>query len=375
MPNIGIILPRFHSNMRFWLHELQTHDFGVYLYVLESNERLQHYDKFKSFKLNVIGYIYSKKFKSRFLNFVMENLFIPNLLQLRNCVRNDGIDCIILRSPLRIYAILIIFFCKIYSIPLINYMQEPQYRSRRKKCIFFVYKLLSKMNFNFITPVEVIGGKENDKIALPGVTYIPFKSIISSNQDLLLQDSNILKLVAIGKMEKRKRHFELLEVMRRILNKFPSQKFYMYIIGELTTLSHEVYYRELLKFINDKELHEVVKVKLNISNQEVLEILKRSDILISNSVNEPAGFSIVEGMAAGLCVLSVENQGTSSYIDNELNGFLFNPNDDSLFLLLSKLISHSERLISIRQAALLKSKELGKDNLTKYLKCSLGLLK
>jgi glycosyltransferase involved in cell wall biosynthesis len=254
-------------------------------------------------------------------------------------------------------------------------MQEPQYRSRRKKCIFLVYKLLSKMNFKFITPVEVIGDKENGKIALPGVTYIPFKSIISSNQNLLLQDSNILKLVAIGKMEKRKRHFELLEVMRRILNKFPSQKFHIYIIGESTTLSHEVHYRELLKFINDKDLHEVVKVKLNISNQEVLEILKRSDILISNSINEHAGFSIVEGMAAGLCVLSVENQGTSSYIDNELNGFLFNPNDDSLFLLLSKLISDSEHLISIKQAALLKSKEFGKDHLTKYLKSSLGMLK
>jgi glycosyltransferase involved in cell wall biosynthesis len=127
--------------------------------------------------------------------------------------------------------------------------------------------------------------------------------------------------------------------------------------------------------ITDKGLHEEVNVKLNISNHEVLEILQRSDILISNSVNEPAGFSIVEGMSAGLCVLAVENQGTSSYIDHKLNGFLFNPHDDSLFQLLSNLIFNSEKLITLKQAALVKSKEFSNDNLSNYLKSSLGMLK
>jgi glycosyltransferase involved in cell wall biosynthesis len=373
MPNIGIILPRFHSNMRFWLQELQNNNFGVYLYVFESNKRLQHYDTFNSFQLNVIGYMCSKKFNSRFLNFVINNLFIPNLRQLLNCIKRDSIDCIILRSPLRIYAILIVLFCKFYSIPLINYMQEPQYRSKRNKYIFLIYKLLSKMQFKFMTPVEVIGSKESNKVALPGVTYIPFKSVISTNKDFF-QDPFSIKLIAIGKMEKRKRHFELVEVIIRLVNMYPSKKISMTIIGESTTSSHEIYYKELLKLINDKGLQEEVNVKLNISNHEVLKVLQRSDILISNSVNEPAGFSIVEGMAAGLCVVAVENQGTSSYIDDKLNGFLFNPHDDSLFKLLSKLIFNSEKLITLKLAALMKSKELSKDNLTNYLKSSLGML-
>jgi glycosyltransferase involved in cell wall biosynthesis len=199
--------------------------------------------------------------------------------------------------------------------------------------------------------------------------------IISTNKDFLMQDPNIIKLIAVGKMEKRKRHFELVEVISRILNMHPSKKICMTIVGESTTLSHEVYYIELLKLITDKGLHEKVNIKLNISNHEVLDILQRSDILISNSVNEPAGFSIVEGMAAGLCVLAVENQGTSSYIDDKLNGFLFNPHDDSLFQLLSKLIFSSEQLITLKQAALLKSKELSNNNLTHYLKSSIGMLK
>jgi glycosyltransferase involved in cell wall biosynthesis len=375
MPNIGIILPRFHSNMRFWLYELQTHGFGVYLYVFESNSRLQDYDSFKSFELNVIGYLYSKKFKLRFINFIMDNLFIPNLRQIIKCIRNDRIDLIILRSPLRIYAILIIFICKFYSIPLINYMQEPRYRSTRKRYIFYIYKFLNKMNFKFITPVEVIGNMESNKIALPGVTYIPFKSMILPNQDFFVQTSDTIKLIAIGKMEKRKRHFELLEVLIRILKKNPSNKINMCIIGESTSPNHEVYYRELVKFIVDNNLREVVSIELNISNKEVIKILQRGDILISNSVNEPAGFSIVEGMAAGLCVVAVENQGTSSYIDDKIDGFLFDPHDDSLFLLLSKLLFDSEQLIHIKQAALLKSKEFNKDNLTNYLIHSLGLIK
>jgi glycosyltransferase involved in cell wall biosynthesis len=254
-------------------------------------------------------------------------------------------------------------------------MQEPQYRSKRNKYIFLIYKLLSKMQFKFITPVEVIGSKESNKVALPGVTHIPFKSIISTNKDFLMQDPYSIKLIAVGKMEKRKRHFELVEVIIRILNMNPAKKICMTIIGESTTPSHDVYYKELLNLITDKGLHEEVNVKLNISNHEVLEILQRSDILISNSVNEPAGFSIVEGMSAGLCVLAVENQGTSSYIDHKLNGFLFNPHDDSLFQLLSNLIFNSEKLITLKQAALVKSKEFSNDNLSNYLKSSLGMLK
>jgi hypothetical protein len=71
----------------------------------------------------------------------------------------------------------------------------------------------------------------------------------------------------------------------------------------------------------------------------------------------------------------VENQGTSSYIDHKLNGFLFNPHDDSLFQLLSNLIFNSEKLITLKQAALVKSKEFSNDNLSNYLKSSLGMLK
>jgi glycosyltransferase involved in cell wall biosynthesis len=78
-----------------------------------------------------------------------------------------------------------------------------------------------------------------------------------------------------------------------------------------------------------EDLPDQVEVEIvgEIEHNKVLDIMDMSDIYVLPSANEPASFSHLEAMARGLPVICSDTNGTSTYVQENVNGFVFKTDD------------------------------------------------
>ncbi len=81
--------------------------------------------------------------------------------------------------------------------------------------------------------------------------------------------------------------------------------------------------------INELGLGEQVILKGNVSDVE--EYLWQSDFYVHSALYEPFGLVLLEGMAAGLPVISLDGKGNRDIIQNGVNGFLFSDKRPATF--------------------------------------------
>jgi glycosyltransferase involved in cell wall biosynthesis len=62
----------------------------------------------------------------------------------------------------------------------------------------------------------------------------------------------------------------------------------------------------------------------NVSNEEILDILRASHIFLSNSRIDGSSVSMLEAMAVGTLVITTNTIGNRYWINSDVNGFLFN---------------------------------------------------
>lgn len=110
------------------------------------------------------------------------------------------------------------------------------------------------------------------------------------------------------------------------------------------------------QFINNKRVC-IVGQK---SNGEVLEIFKKSDILLFPTKSEGLPNVVVEAMKAGcIPVVSGIESGIPDIIDNGINGFMVNPDNPNQFAdAIIELAKSPERITKIRTAAINKANEM-----------------
>ncbi len=87
-----------------------------------------------------------------------------------------------------------------------------------------------------------------------------------------------------------------------------------------------------------------------LSSKKIPEILCAADILLSGSIAESAGMTIIEGAAMGIPSVALANGGTSSLIENEKTGFLYR-DGSSLVSGVLELIEDSKRLSELGVSA------------------------
>jgi glycosyltransferase involved in cell wall biosynthesis len=125
-------------------------------------------------------------------------------------------------------------------------------------------------------------------------------------------------------------------VIKKLSNKYSNLKFC--IAGgvaqqqqqELQLLAHE---------IKQLKLEGIVELMPNCSNDEKINLLKKSDIFFSpvDNFQETFGLSIIEAMAANLPVICSDWGGYKDLVEHDKNGFLIKtysfplPNDDAKF--------------------------------------------
>lgn len=134
-----------------------------------------------------------------------------------------------------------------------------------------------------------------------------------------LDNKNILFM---GRLDKRKGIYDLLEVVPKLLEKHKDMK--LFIGGDGEEID------EVKKIIESNNLSNNVEVLGWISGEQKKKLFEISSIYVLPSYFEGLPVSILEAMASGLPIVSTNIAGIPEEVDHNLNGYLIDPGNKSL---------------------------------------------
>lgn len=133
-----------------------------------------------------------------------------------------------------------------------------------------------------------------------------------------LKDNKNFHFLIIAALEKHKGQSILLKAFKKAFSHEPN--IYLNIIGKGSDEA------QLKNEVCELNLLERVKFIGSLSHEEIINEIDRSNIIVSSSLYETFGLTIVEGFLRGNPVLSTRSGGPNELI-NETNGLLCNVND------------------------------------------------
>lgn len=187
---------------------------------------------------------------------------------------------------------------------LTNYYEKKYLFNRYKKNGGTHFIAISKSTKKYIDKI-----RDSFKISvLPNaVKYYRF------HQNLILKTNNkILKLINIGSFQEKKNQIFLIESAKILKQKNIS--FEMHFLGDGITQSI------ILKKINEYELNNYIYLHGNV--EKVEQFLWQSDMYIHAATDEPFGLTLIEAMAAGLPVITLDGKGNRDLIEQGKNGYM-----------------------------------------------------
>lgn len=220
---------------------------------------------------------------------------------------------------------------------------------------FHFYKGAPLKNWLLYYPVEKILAKYTDcLIVLNSEDYILANKEFTSNQiELLngvgvdLNHFNLAKneeyirlreqygykkddfiLIYVAEFIKRKNHKLIINILKKLKQKIPELKVLFIGRGELLN--------ECQQLVQDNNVKDIVSF-LGYRN-DVNNLYKISNLLISSSIQEGLPVNIIEGMACGLPIICAKIRGQTDIIKQGRNGLLFSCNNkDELYNAILKI--------------------------------------
>lgn len=135
-------------------------------------------------------------------------------------------------------------------------------------------------------------------------------------------DCDDIKFVQIGAICESKGTLSTIKMIERVRKICKCQ---LTIVGDIKT----DYYKVVKKYVDDNELNKNVEF---VGYQEnVSDFLSQSDILIMNTKYEGLGRVTIEGMISGCLVIGRASGGTLEIINHNVNGLLFENEDEFIY--------------------------------------------
>lgn len=129
---------------------------------------------------------------------------------------------------------------------------------------------------------------------------------------------------AVGQICARKGQVELVRAFRRIEAAAPSM--HLVVAGSLVFEHERGYFEQLQRVASEAKLagrlHMVGEV------DEVPALLRASDLLVLNSLDEPFGLVLVEAMSSATAVLAARTGGVPEIVHDAHDGWLVEPGDE-----------------------------------------------
>ena len=148
------------------------------------------------------------------------------------------------------------------------------------------------------------------------------------NSDFFQLISSIEKnqLLAVGAINRRKGHLNLIEAMRKVKLQIPD--FLLSIVGIVSDVD---YYKLIQKTILEYNLENNIKIYPNASFDEIQVLFKKSELFVLHSEEESQGIVLCEAMAAGKPIVATNVGGIPWIVENNVNGLLSDFGDIDTF--------------------------------------------
>ena len=162
---------------------------------------------------------------------------------------------------------------------------------------------------------------ESIKSFVSSVSDTPCNVIYNGvDNDISKKSSDIkngkINLIFIGSLTKNKGVFDIIDVASKMLG----GKYIFTFIGTGPR-------NEFLDYSNSLGVQKITDFRGPVSNSEKINLLKKAHILLLPSYAEGQPVAILEGMAAGLPIISTNVGSIPEIVTDEINGFIIEPGD------------------------------------------------
>jgi glycosyltransferase involved in cell wall biosynthesis len=128
-----------------------------------------------------------------------------------------------------------------------------------------------------------------------------------------------LRLVAVGRLARRKRTMHLAHLLLDARRRLPSRiRLSVEIIGDGPQR------RRLERYLDRHRMRDWVTLRGTLDRNEIREVFARSDVFAAPAVLESFGIAALEARCAGLPVLARAGTGVQEFIDPDVDGWLVN---------------------------------------------------
>lgn len=344
------IAPAFHPNqhpiVKGWVEEKHQVDFICqYTINIESHAYCTPYVLGYSGLFRFFNAIYKRLHKaaghlSAYPEAFQDKCGFPPIGKLFCFIKKRKPDIVILRER-SVYSIVAYLVCRMQKIPCILYNQTPLWDNEPPRNDF-AHRLVKALTPN-VRMTPVYGDPATGYLDKHAV-YIPF--VINPQRSPEQRQpfpAGQIRLLCVGKFEERKHQLMLLTLLVRLLPEYP---LHLTLVGEATTAYHKQYLKKVRRFIAEHRLEEQVSLHVNRKPEEMADFYKNADIFVLPSTGEFASVSQLEAMSYSLPVIVSDTNGTSCYVEEGKNGYLFRDKDsEDLEKKLRLLLSDKDALL------------------------------
>ncbi|MGD9638895.1 MAG: glycosyltransferase family 4 protein [Alphaproteobacteria bacterium] len=333
---ILFVAPRFHTNQFYLVKALKKegHDVSFFAITKGNSENYNVLEP-KIIKPSILFNLLKNIFKFNYSRTIRS--FFPNIISYALELKKAQPNLIIARDPNTIFlSFLTIILAKIFGIKAILYCQNPlETMPKTKRCV-----LLSKLlGFKWITPVKNI--QDNIFQLNQFYFYVPFAIEVTSKK---IVPCDKIKIISVGKFVERKNLHLLIKAVCDLKAKYDLS---LTIIGENSTPEHLQYFAKITDLIKQNNADDYITIKNNLPHNDILAEYQKHNLFVLPSSKEPASFSQLEAMSCALPVICSNDNGTSCYIKQNANGYLFEKdNENDLKNKIERVISSKDNILN-----------------------------
>lgn len=294
--------------------------------------------------MSIYRFLFCRKEKSVTKEFnIKTKIGIPPIKKASQYIDSFEPDVVIVRER-SLYNIPFVMACRQKNISCILYNQSPLWDKPGRDAGWKKKLLLPLLPNIRMTPVMGEISKENEKTK--GASFVPFvveTHFAPDEKEHFI--NNQVRIVCVGRYEKRKNLLLLLEATRNMLK---NRMVYLTIIGELLDDNQREYYDLVRRKITEYGLETSVALLTNLTMQQVYAEYRKADIFVLPSTRERASIAQLEAMSCSLPVICSDTNGSACYVEENINGYLFK--DNSLSDLTEKiecLVLNRDRILKM----------------------------
>jgi 1,2-diacylglycerol 3-alpha-glucosyltransferase len=187
--------------------------------------------------------------------------------------------------------------------------------------------------YGMVTPITVVP---------TGIDLVPYQSADGGKIRQKLGWGDRRVLISVGRLAKEKNWELLLEAAARVMQTHPDVL--LVIIGEGDERE------DLEEYAHELGISDRVELPGKVDFDDIPSYLKAANLFCFASLTETQGLVTMEAMSAGLPVVAVDGTGTRDALEHGKEGFLTEPDPDSLAQAIIQVLDDQELRARFRQA-------------------------